>query len=305
MKQPKRPQLAPEPSAPFIPLAIGALQLWGANDIRIEPDGAVSGTVDAPGDETERYYLSQEPDGTVLSRVWSQRNSWLQDQFVTLFKAHAAFLDDELPTGAPPLIQRPAKWEDIVGMEHAKRAMEVAIAGQHTMLVVAHPQQQGEGVARLAREQGVQAGCVLVCPCGWFGDDKRECTCSIETIAEWQAQRIPAGYDIYVETYRQSPDKIVAHFMRKNAGYPTGESLDVVLARAERAKEYGATHTSLNIDEAGFSLVRAFIHTLNAGPDEVDRVLRVARTIANLNCEDRIQTVHLAEAMQYRYRYWR
>lgn len=303
-KQPRRPQPTPElPPTPFLPLAIGALQSWGANDIRVEPDGSVSGVVtDCPGRETERYYLSQEPDGTVVSRTWNHRNSWRPDQFDTLFRSRAAFLDDETPTGAPPPVQRLAGWDDIVGMEYAKRAMEVAIAGQHTMLVIAHPRQQGEAIARVAREHGVQAGCVLACPCGWLGDDKIECTCSVEAVVEHKARHIADGYDIYVETYRQDPSKIVDHFMRKGAGYPTGERMDVVLARAEKAKEFGAAHTSLDIDEAGASLMRSFVRQLDAGPDEVDRAPRVARTIANLAGEDKIHTAHLAEAMQYRHR---
>jgi magnesium chelatase family protein len=54
------------------------------------------------------------------------------------------------------------------------------------------------------------------------------------------------------------------------------------------------------LDEAGDSLVRQAMSQLNLSARGYHRVLKLARTIADLAGSDEIQTVHLAEALQYR-----
>jgi magnesium chelatase family protein len=54
------------------------------------------------------------------------------------------------------------------------------------------------------------------------------------------------------------------------------------------------------LDEAGDSLVRAAMSQLNLSARGYHRVLKLARTIADLAVSDEIQSVHLAEALQYR-----
>jgi magnesium chelatase family protein len=54
------------------------------------------------------------------------------------------------------------------------------------------------------------------------------------------------------------------------------------------------------LDEAGDSLVRAAMSQLNLSARGYHRVLKLARTIADLAGSDDIKSVHLAEALQYR-----
>ena len=54
------------------------------------------------------------------------------------------------------------------------------------------------------------------------------------------------------------------------------------------------------LDEAGDSLVRSAMSQLNLSARGYHRVLKLARTIADLAGSEEIQTVHLAEALQYR-----
>ena len=56
------------------------------------------------------------------------------------------------------------------------------------------------------------------------------------------------------------------------------------------------------LDEAGDSLVRAAMSQLNLSARGYHRVLKLARTIADIAGSDEIQSVHLAEALQYRHK---
>jgi predicted ATPase with chaperone activity len=61
-----------------------------------------------------------------------------------------------------------------------------------------------------------------------------------------------------------------------------------------------ASYTDTTLDDASQSLLRAAVRQLSMSPATVRRTLAVARTIANLEAAERIETYHLAEAIQYR-----
>jgi magnesium chelatase family protein len=75
------------------------------------------------------------------------------------------------------------------------------------------------------------------------------------------------------------------------------DSTDVVLNSDMRVAE---VRQFCKLDEAGDSLVRAAMSQLNLSARGFHRVLKLARTIADLGGSDDIQSVHLAEALQYR-----
>jgi magnesium chelatase family protein len=87
----------------------------------------------------------------------------------------------------------------------------------------------------------------------------------------------------------------------------------VETARERQARRFAATHLLTNadmgpaevrnycpLDEAGRSLLKAAMQQLQMTARAYHRILKLARTIADLAGSDRIQTVHLAEAIQYR-----
>ncbi|MBN1976686.1 MAG: YifB family Mg chelatase-like AAA ATPase [Anaerolineae bacterium] len=151
------------------------------------------------------------------------------------------------------------------------------------------------------------------CPCGYYGDPVRECTCSMQTISRYQ-KRISGPLldriDIHVEVPRVDVEKLTADRL--------GERSEAIRARVEEAravqrKRFADTPLSSNADmgptevraicqlsEDGRALVKAAMQQLGMSARAFHRILKLARTIADLAGSERIETPHLAEAIQYR-----
>jgi magnesium chelatase family protein len=151
------------------------------------------------------------------------------------------------------------------------------------------------------------------CPCGYYGDPVHECTCSLSTISRYQ-KRISGPLldriDIHVEVPRVDYQKLTDERL--------GEPSEAIRTRVERARgvqrqRYADTPLSCNadmgprevrqvcrLDEAGRALVRAAMQQLQMSARAFHRILKLARTIADLAGSARIETAHLAEAIQYR-----
>ena len=151
------------------------------------------------------------------------------------------------------------------------------------------------------------------CPCGYYGDPVRECTCSMSTISRYQ-KRISGPLldriDIHIEVPRVDYNKLTDERL--------GERSEAIRARVERAREaqrqrFADTSLSCNadmgpsevrkicrLDETGRGLVKAAMQQLQMSARAFHRILKLARTIADLAGSERIETAHLAEAIQYR-----
>ena len=152
------------------------------------------------------------------------------------------------------------------------------------------------------------------CPCGYYGDSQRPCSCSPSLVARYQ-RRISGPMldrmDLFVDVPRVEYDKLVAP--------PSAESSVTVRERVTRAREvqrqrFGAdsgiaTNAEMGpvevwdhcqVDESATALLQMAMRQLHLSARGYHRVLKVARTIADLAGSERIETSHLAEALQYR-----
>lgn len=154
------------------------------------------------------------------------------------------------------------------------------------------------------------------CPCGWYGDDRHECTCSMAMIQRYQ-NRISGPLmdriDIHLDVQRVPFEKLSAN---ENA-----ETSETIRARVEEARKIqldrfadgqyhgtivnsdmgpGAVQHFCELDEAGKTLLRAAVQQMNLSARAYHRILKLARTIADLAQSEPIDTAHLAEALQYR-----
>jgi len=152
------------------------------------------------------------------------------------------------------------------------------------------------------------------CPCGYLGDDARSCRCTPPLVDRYRARvsgPLLDRIDLHVEVPR-----VPVAALADDA--PPGEPSAAVRARVEAARARQRRRLApraipLNahipgrdvrrlcgIGPAGRRLLEAASERLGLSARAYTRILRVARTIADLAGEDEITTSHLAEAIQYR-----
>ena len=152
------------------------------------------------------------------------------------------------------------------------------------------------------------------CPCGYYGDPKRECRCSPGQVERYR-QKISGPLldriDLHVEApsveYKELSDNVPA------------ESSAIIRERIVNAREIQnrrfaksrkvtcnarMSHAQLKehcrLDERGNELLKNAMSDLNFSARAYDRILKVARTIADLAGSDSIASDHLLEALSYR-----
>ena len=153
------------------------------------------------------------------------------------------------------------------------------------------------------------------CPCGYYGDSLKECTCSNQVITRYQ-KRISGPMldriDIHIEVPRVDYEKL----SDDRLGEPSANvQLRVEAARQRQRDRFGETNGTIacnadmrpaqirqycQLDETSQSLMRSAMNQMQLSARAYHRILKLARTIADLVGEETILPTHLAEALQYR-----
>jgi len=256
---------------------------------------------------------------------------------ITKVHSVAGLIDEKQPIAS----QRPfrsvhhtASSVAIVGGGNPPRPGEISLAhrgvlfldelpefNQKTLETLRQPLE--DGIVTVSRSSGsclfpaqiMLVGAMNPCPCGFFGDTEKECTCSPYNIVRYRGKisgPLLDRIDLHIQVPRISFEKL--------SGLIPGESSEIVRKRVQCArdiqgKRFIAEAISNNsemtsplvkkyctIDDQTKELLRSAATQMNLSGRAYYRILKLARTIADLEKEETLALSHVAEAIQYRER---
>lgn len=186
---------------------------------------------------------------------------------------------------------------------------------RHVLEVLREPLESGRiTISRAARQADFPARFQLVaamnpCPCGYLGDSERRCACGPEQVRRYRGRisgPLIDRIDLHIEVPR------LAHRLLR--GETAEEDSATVRARVCKARDWqlqraGKPNSALTtreieryciLSDADHRLLERALERLGLSPRAYHRILKVARTIADMAGSDSIRTPHLTEALSYR-----
>lgn len=191
---------------------------------------------------------------------------------------------------------------------------------RHVLENLRQPLEDGEvTISRVNHTVKYPADFILIgamnpCPCGFLGDSQENCTCSEYQIQKYRAKLsgpLLDRIDIQIEVSRLSPQELLSVDVEAESSFTIRKR--VVKARkvqAERYKSYGFyTNSQLSsklikefckIDKDSENFLKMAVVKFKLSGRAYDRVLKLSRTIADLDGSENIKQIHIAQALQYK-----
>ena len=186
--------------------------------------------------------------------------------------------------------------------------------------ILREPLESGEVVITRARAQETfPAQFQLVaamnpCPCGYLGDSRRECRCSVDQVARYRHKLsgpLLDRIDLQIEVASQDTETILELNPEPEVPVINSETIrnKVIQARNIQFKRQGKLNALLTtselkklcqLGEEEMRFITRICNQLSYSARAVHRILRVARTVADLDGSEQVIKSHLAESIQYR-----
>ncbi|MFC2001686.1 YifB family Mg chelatase-like AAA ATPase [Chloroflexota bacterium] len=244
-----------------------------------------------------------------------------------------------LPSDTPLVRQRPFRAPHytisnagLVGGGHWPKPGEISLSHRgvlfldelpefgHSLLEVLR-QPVEDKVVTISRAQGritfpanfMLVGAMNPCPCGYYGDPFRQCTCPHSLVTRYQ-RRISGPFIDRVDIFVEVPHIDYEKLTDERLGEPSEKvQARVKAARSRQLERFEGTRLTSNnemtpaeirefcqVEESAQSLLKAAMKQLYLSARAFHRILKLARTIADLENSDIIKAHHVAEAIQYR-----
>jgi len=190
---------------------------------------------------------------------------------------------------------------------------------RNVLEVMRQPLEEGDvSISRAAGSITYPANFMLVaamnpCPCGYKNDSRRECTCTPPQVRRY-VSRISGPLLDRIDIHVEVPALEFRDLTTESGGEPSGKIQERVEgARQVQLKRFAAAKNFFNagmnqkqlkthcvLDDASRQILSLAIDKLGLSARAHDRILKVARTIADLAGEENIKSEQVAEAIQYR-----
>lgn len=188
---------------------------------------------------------------------------------------------------------------------------------RHVLEVLREPMESGKIIiSRAARTAEFPARFQLLaslnpCPCGYFGDQDRTCECSLGQIQNYR-NRISGPLldriDLQVEVPR-IPHKVLRQSSRSNVSSETVKQQVITSRKRQHQRNGGKSNAMLEgkdieryipLSEPLLDFLETVVDQLRLSARAYHRIIKVARTIADLDSCEQVQQNHLAEAISFR-----
>ena len=152
-----------------------------------------------------------------------------------------------------------------------------------------------------------------ICPCGYFNHPEKECTCGSGVVQRYLSKvsgPLLDRIDLHVEV---TPVPFARLHEQRSGERSVGIRERVTRARELQSQRFSESKTNYNaqmntqelkshcaLDEASSELLKLAMNKLQLSARAYERILKVARTIADLGGSLNIQSEHISEAIQYR-----
>jgi hypothetical protein len=214
-----------------------------------------------------------------------------------------------IPVGRPsndlePVIETIASWSD----PFSQRALLIGVSGCHaTLFFGSDSERMSSRIGSLGTDE------ILKCPCGYRSDPRRACSCTPPQVEKYLS-RISGPLLDRIDLHVEVPSVPFTQLAEMPPG-PTSADLraQVLQARARQSQRFGARGPQVNgrmtprqvrkfctLKPESMALLKAAMEDLDPSARAHDKVLRVARTIADLEGHDEIKPQYIAEAVGYR-----
>jgi magnesium chelatase family protein len=244
-----------------------------------------------------------------------------------------------LPSDTPMVRQRPFRSPHytissagLVGGGHWPRPGEISLSHRgvlfldelpefgHSLLEVLR-QPLEDKIVTISRAQGrvtfpasfMLVGAMNPCPCGYYGDPFRKCTCPSSLVSRYQ-RRISGPFIDRVDIFAEVPHIDYEKLTDNRLGEPSKKvQARVAAARKRQLERFKGTKLTSNaemtpaeirelchVEDAAQSLLQAAMKQLYFSARAFHRILKLALTIADLDNSNIIKAHHVAEAIQYR-----
>lgn len=152
------------------------------------------------------------------------------------------------------------------------------------------------------------------CPCGYYGDPEHECNCSSTQILNYQKRLsgpLLDRIDMIIPVSRLATDQLLQTEERTNSQHTAAQNA-IALAKQKQLHRYGSSKKSnslltssqvshtIELSPDVTALLNAASTKLALSPRSYFKIIKVSRTIADLEGSEAITVQHLSEALQYR-----